>query len=384
MYLPVDPSIDPVSCRGIMPNATGKTKSSSSARRGDFPCPNCDKTFTRQEYVRRHSLLVHEGARPHTCKACNKGFARSDLLNRHQKSCAQVKEESGAGVGQAQSPTAGPSSQKITVSAPLPLPAYPIVSLPTSLPTSHQPQPPLQNYQSLPQEVPVLSSAIPLPASIPSQGPYNPAGLNEWSPLSNSTSSLTNSPETPFTLTDVPTFQYAEGRDSTLAPGLSRSLSQDEITASQVLEDLLGSPKLNSDPSPSYYGNPDQVSSAHRSQSNMWTGALSPRIDSSALLGSNPWNDTLFDGAGNGIENSPAAILLSDYFNKGNTGGITALDLGFKYEPSLYPEELLSYNPIISSEEDLKFHLPKDRFCLACKWAWYAKSLQLEGCSTVL
>lgn len=75
----------------------------------------------------------------------------------------------------------------------------------------------------------------------------------------------------------------------------------------------------------------------------------------------------LYDGGNNGIEDSPAAHLLCDYFKKGGIGGISALDLGFKNEPALWSDWFLNYNPIVHDDEDLKFYLPKEKFCVGCE-----------------
>lgn len=67
----------------------------------------------------------------------------------------------------------------------------------------------------------------------------------------------------------------------------------------------------------------------------------------------------------NGIENSPEALALADYFAQGGVGGITALDLGFSYEPSLYPDHLL-FEEDESAGRD-QFFLPGQRFCVGCE-----------------
>ncbi|EEB05167.1 hypothetical protein SJAG_00163 [Schizosaccharomyces japonicus yFS275] len=61
-------------------------KRSRAHQLGDprFYCtfPNCTKSFTRKEHLRRHERS-HENIKSFTCRICNRAFARSDVLNRH-------------------------------------------------------------------------------------------------------------------------------------------------------------------------------------------------------------------------------------------------------------------------------------------------------------
>lgn len=70
------------------------------------------------------------------------------------------------------------------------------------------------------------------------------------------------------------------------------------------------------------------------------------------------------NGDYNGIEFTPEAMALADYFNKGGVGGISALDLGFQYTPSLYPDHLFEPNEPVLDDE--RFFLPSQRFCVGC------------------
>lgn len=53
---------------------------------GVHACPDCNKTFSRLEYVARHRRLKHLGIRPWCCE-CGTSYARSDLLTRHRRKC---------------------------------------------------------------------------------------------------------------------------------------------------------------------------------------------------------------------------------------------------------------------------------------------------------
>lgn len=61
-------------------------KRSRAHRLGDprFYCtyPDCPKSFTRKEHLRRHER-THENVKAFSCSFCNRAFARSDVLNRH-------------------------------------------------------------------------------------------------------------------------------------------------------------------------------------------------------------------------------------------------------------------------------------------------------------
>lgn len=67
------------------------------------------------------------------------------------------------------------------------------------------------------------------------------------------------------------------------------------------------------------------------------------------------------------IEESPAAIALSSYFNAGGVRGISALDLGFPIEPSLFSDWIL--NPTqtpFQDESDRRFEFSEANFNIAC------------------
>jgi hypothetical protein len=67
------------------------------------------------------------------------------------------------------------------------------------------------------------------------------------------------------------------------------------------------------------------------------------------------------------IEESPAAIALSSYFNNGGVKGISALDLGFPTEPSLFEDWIINaqHTPF-QDEADRRFEFPENTFSIAC------------------
>lgn len=67
------------------------------------------------------------------------------------------------------------------------------------------------------------------------------------------------------------------------------------------------------------------------------------------------------------IENSPAARGLAEYFNRGGVRGITALDFGFSYEPSLFQDSVFE-EQLRPHEGEEKFAVHPDRFALSCQF----------------
>ncbi|KAI5480120.1 zinc finger, C2H2-type transcription factor [Pseudohyphozyma bogoriensis] len=171
-----------------------------------FKCPDCDKVFSRNEYVKRHRRLAHLGVRPFSCDACGNSFARSDLLKRHRKIC------------------------------------------------------------------PVLAAPSPPPPEIPCATP----GANAFDPEVLGLGAIFPHPSFDITVPDHP----------------------------------------------------------------------------SASSGSSDAD----------LEYTEEARLLADYFNKGGIGGITALDLGFSYEPSLYPAELLETTERAYRDPTDNFFMPQEKY----------------------
>ncbi|GMM34901.1 stress-responsive transcriptional activator [Saccharomycopsis crataegensis] len=48
-----------------------------------FQCSQCEKSFKRQEHLKRHFRSVHSNERPFLCVYCDKKFSRSDNLSQH-------------------------------------------------------------------------------------------------------------------------------------------------------------------------------------------------------------------------------------------------------------------------------------------------------------
>ncbi|GJN94380.1 hypothetical protein Rhopal_007460-T1 [Rhodotorula paludigena] len=211
------------------------------------------------------------------------------------------------------------------------------------------------------------------------------------------------------------------GNNDTLAPGLSRtgSFTKDEVLASEVLQDLMRSPfGVNGAgvATMSALGNGANGShGASPAGSTPWHGAKAAAraatdpnhaqgnesvslVDTSGAewafgtpfasgIGSSSGSLVASPGAGglsfggvfspgpvsNKLEESPAAQALAEYFNKGGVGGITALDLGFPTEPSLWPEWI--YQPATVHQEDKRWWLPEQKFCLGYLYPWHVPPL---------
>merc|ERR1719300_198347 len=65
-----------------MSKLTQHMKTHSPEDHYKHPCDICGKKFTRPQHVIRHKLL-HTGEKPHSCPNCDKSFAREDKLKHH-------------------------------------------------------------------------------------------------------------------------------------------------------------------------------------------------------------------------------------------------------------------------------------------------------------
>ncbi|GAA5965937.1 hypothetical protein JCM21900_005703 [Sporobolomyces salmonicolor] len=193
-------------------------------------------------------------------------------------------------------------------------------------------------------------------------------------------------------------FRPGTANNDTLAPGLSGtgSFSADEVLASEVLRDLMRSPMQpfhpnllpgNANPTSSGESSanvlcaPPAVASAEQEP---WHGARAAerpeaketRNEAVALVGTHDWGLMGgFEGFGGQddmkIEETPAAMALAEYFNKGGVGGISALDLGFPTEPSLFPDWLINPKVTYRDEVDQRFYVPEQMFCLGYLYPWH-------------
>lgn len=76
---------------GSNPIAKYGTKTASGNAR-IFNCKQCNRAFTREEHLTRHTLLTHNKLKPFICGICSRPFSRRDLLLRHAKNLHQGSE----------------------------------------------------------------------------------------------------------------------------------------------------------------------------------------------------------------------------------------------------------------------------------------------------
>lgn len=62
-----------------------KPRVAAASTEPPYNCPQCYRSFQRQEHLKRHSRLVHSDIKPHICPQCGRGFLRSDNLSQHIK-----------------------------------------------------------------------------------------------------------------------------------------------------------------------------------------------------------------------------------------------------------------------------------------------------------
>lgn len=206
-------------------------------------------------------------------------------------------------------------------------------------------------------------------------------------PQTSAPASNTESEETrivaPAPVQPTSAFKFGSFSQDTLAPGLSGtgSFTKDEVLASEVLRDLMRSPLGPQHVTP--MASPLSETPWHGAkaasrvqQQGRQEGATDDDVmrgnEAVTLVDGQDWTVTGYGAAGvpslqvsNKLETSPAAQALASYFNQGGVGGITALDLGFATEPSLFPDFLLQ--PQIIHEEDRRYWLPEQKFCIGCK-----------------
>lgn len=73
------------------PNTNYGTKTPSGNPR-IYNCNQCNRAFTREEHLTRHTLLTHNKLKPYTCGICQRPFSRRDLLLRHAKNLHKGSE----------------------------------------------------------------------------------------------------------------------------------------------------------------------------------------------------------------------------------------------------------------------------------------------------
>ncbi|GAA5906097.1 uncharacterized protein JCM6883_002549 [Sporobolomyces salmoneus] len=205
-------------------------------------------------------------------------------------------------------------------------------------------------------------------------------------------------------------FRPGTATTDTLAPGLSGtgSFSADEVLASEVLRDLMKSPMSVVRPGMSRGDSGDsanggggggggesqrvasvrnnEIENVGRDERNRGKRKEVSSSSSNAILAGNHQNDWSLmgglDGFGSSkvntpIEESPAAIALSSYFNAGGVRGISALDLGFPTEPQLFPDWIIDPGTTpFQDESDRRFEFPEQMFNVAYLYPWHVPPLK--------
>ncbi|GAA5981325.1 hypothetical protein JCM5350_004365 [Sporobolomyces pararoseus] len=293
-------------------------------------------------------------------------------------------------------PTPGSSRQSFPGNSSYP-PPHPSTSAPLDL-MSAPPRSdsvaaePLSHYfrqhpESMQQQIQPAPLPIPQPLSTAppssnhqqeqqSQQPQQPS--QDFSPASSGSSSA---------------FRPGTASNDTLAPGLSGtgSFSADEVLASEVLRDLMRSPMSVVRPGMSRGDSGDSANGGGQTGGNEGEnlGKASDRKGKrkgNAVLLGNHQNEWGLMGGADGfgsskvntpIEETPAAIALSSYFNNGGVRGISALDLGFPSEPSLFEDWLLTAQQApFQDEADRRFQFPENYFNAAYLYPWHVPPLK--------
>ncbi|ODV77066.1 uncharacterized protein CANTADRAFT_27458, partial [Suhomyces tanzawaensis NRRL Y-17324] len=86
---PVSPTGPPYPEDHPRPNYGSKTASGNPRI---YNCKQCNRAFTREEHLTRHTLSTHNKLKPFTCGICQRPFSRRDLLLRHAKNLHQGSE----------------------------------------------------------------------------------------------------------------------------------------------------------------------------------------------------------------------------------------------------------------------------------------------------
>ena len=82
-HIPTRPRIARVAC-SMMADAATDSWAGKSTKENQFPCPDCQRRFSRREHMHRHRLLHTHTPRPHQCPDCLRSFTRQDALHRHR------------------------------------------------------------------------------------------------------------------------------------------------------------------------------------------------------------------------------------------------------------------------------------------------------------
>ncbi|KAI5479046.1 zinc finger, C2H2-type transcription factor [Pseudohyphozyma bogoriensis] len=300
--------------------AKPKAPSRGGAAGTVFNCPDCQKPFSRLEYVNRHRRLKPSNEEDIVLSSAPAVAPSFTLANNN----ANIFDPSTSYASYSPIPSLSPSDGAASSSNSSNSPKTPFLAAPDFSP----------------------------PASFPSIDPSLTLPADQLSLLQFQQQQKSFPQHQPFDQSQSTNLQ-------------SQNFTQDEILASEVLEDLLRSPTP-------YRNSPETETP--------WHGAL-------AVPGASNENVMVLGGGGefdsyaqeeNGIEFTPEAAALADYFNKGGVGGISALELGFTHEPSMFPDHLFNLPEmgVVPDDNDSRFFLPSQKFCIGYLYPWHVPPLK--------
>ena len=81
-------------CGSCIKHASNFTRHIKHCGKKKIPCPECEKVFSRNDVLKRHSQKIHPQqlcSKEFVCQACHKGFTYEASLRLHEKMCGKTK-----------------------------------------------------------------------------------------------------------------------------------------------------------------------------------------------------------------------------------------------------------------------------------------------------